>query len=323
MNSLANRKVPIPLLYVKSANTTYAIRSVFATARAFAPCLLILEDIDTIVTPSTRSYFFNEADGLERNDGIMMIASTNHRKGTPPFLPDYPLLILMQRLLISLPQVDQLDPGLSKRPSRFDRKYLFPLPSLAERNLYCQYWRQKLAFKPSIKFPKRLCNPMATLMYDFSFAYMKEAFVSTLLVIAGNRSEKSLTSGDDDTQYENSFTNVGAEIGADDGTDDDDLDDFELWREIKKQVLILREDMDSSKAATGQSQQQRLSDVPEPNFDDLSVTLDAKGRAMIVDHPRKVQVEQPLALRHRMRKEEIWGKFVPDNQIQGGLSPWW
>ena len=83
MNNLANRKVPIPLLYVKSANTTYAIRSVFATARAFAPCLLILEDIDTIVTPYTRSYFFNEADGLERNDGIMMIASTNHRKAPP------------------------------------------------------------------------------------------------------------------------------------------------------------------------------------------------------------------------------------------------
>ena len=101
MNNLANRKVPIPLLYVKSANTTYAIRSVFATARAFAPCLLILEDIDTIVTPYTRSYFFNEADGLERNDGIMMIASTNHRKAPPPPNSTYPrpvsLLILIKR----------------------------------------------------------------------------------------------------------------------------------------------------------------------------------------------------------------------------------
>jgi transitional endoplasmic reticulum ATPase len=38
-----------------------------------SPCMLILEDIDTIVTPSTRSYFFNEVDGLENNDGIFMV----------------------------------------------------------------------------------------------------------------------------------------------------------------------------------------------------------------------------------------------------------
>lgn len=42
--------------------------------------MLVLEDIDTIVTSSTRSYFFNEVDGLENNDGILMIATTNHRK---------------------------------------------------------------------------------------------------------------------------------------------------------------------------------------------------------------------------------------------------
>ena len=38
-----------------------------------SPCMLILEDIDTIVTPGSRSYFFNEVDGLENNDGIFMV----------------------------------------------------------------------------------------------------------------------------------------------------------------------------------------------------------------------------------------------------------
>ena len=52
--------------------------------------------------------------GLENNDGIFMVASTNH--------------------------LEQLDPGLSSRPSRFDRKYRFPLPSEAERVMYCDYW---------------------------------------------------------------------------------------------------------------------------------------------------------------------------------------
>lgn len=37
--------------------------------------------------------------------------------------------------------VAKLDPGLAKRPSRFDRKYYFPLPVIAERIQYCEYWR--------------------------------------------------------------------------------------------------------------------------------------------------------------------------------------
>ena len=54
----------IPSLYVKAAPRTWDIRAVFTQARYMSPCLLIFEDIDTIVTPSTRSYFFNEVDGL-------------------------------------------------------------------------------------------------------------------------------------------------------------------------------------------------------------------------------------------------------------------
>lgn len=46
----------------------------------------------------------------DRISGILMVATTNH--------------------------LDELDPGLSKRPSRFDRKYLFPLPNQEERVLY-------------------------------------------------------------------------------------------------------------------------------------------------------------------------------------------
>ncbi|MCJ1399041.1 hypothetical protein MMC11_002243 [Xylographa trunciseda] len=234
MNTLATRKTPIDLLYVKSAPGTQSIRSVFMMARAYAPCLLVLEDIDTIVTNDTRSYFFNEVDGLERNDGIMMIASTNH--------------------------LDKLDPGLSKRPSRFDRKYLFPNPNQSERALYCQYWRTKLRNKPTVEFPKKLCPAIALIMEDFSFAYMKEAFVATLLVMAGNRTEKGLV----------------PRI-ADNDDSDDDLDDYELWREMKKQVAILREDMGSatpSKALTEEHMGQRP--------DDLLVNLDAKGNPEIV-----------------------------------------
>lgn len=54
------------------------------------------EDLDSVVSDDVRSYFLNAVDGIAKNDGIFMIGSTNH--------------------------LDRLDPGIAKRPSRFDRK---------------------------------------------------------------------------------------------------------------------------------------------------------------------------------------------------------
>ncbi|KAL8792193.1 MAG: hypothetical protein Q9195_005215 [Heterodermia aff. obscurata] len=212
MNSLFRSDgLSIPSLYVKSATSTYSIRNVFQQARYMSPCLLIFEDIDTTVTKSTRSYFFNEVDGLENNDGIFMVASTNH--------------------------LDQLDAGLSSRPSRFDRKYLFPLPSEGERNLYCQYWRERLKKKKvEIEFPKKICPAVALITDGFSFAYMQEAFVATLLAIAQERSELLGDIEVVETGHEDAARN----------DDEKDLDDYELWRELKKTIKALRNDMDST-----------------------------------------------------------------------------
>ena len=248
MNSLFEKTGgSTPSLYVKSAPSTNNIRQVFLLARFMAPCLLIFEDIDTVVTEYTRSYFFNEVDGLgtllwaqpppsldqfssdvyystENNDGIFMVASTNH--------------------------LDRLDPGLSSRPSRFDRKYLFPLPSESERILYCSYWRSKLAKRNvKIEFPKKLCPAIASITDEFSFAYLQEAFVAALLEIAGNRSEllDGLGGGNGDGH------------GSDD--DDDELNKYELWREMKIQVKALRHDMDSRElVAHGTSNSERDTD---------------------------------------------------------------
>ncbi|KAK3174448.1 hypothetical protein OEA41_001694 [Lepraria neglecta] len=235
MNSLFRSDgLSIPSLYVKSAPSTYDIRNVFQQARFMSPCLLIFEDIDTVVTQQTRSYFFNEVDGLENNDGIFMVASTNH--------------------------LDQLDPGLSSRPSRFDRKYLFPLPSEEERVLYCDYWRGKLKGKKvKIEFPKKICPAVAIITDGFSFAYIQEAFVASLLAIAARRSE---VIGE---------TKAEVEGGGDDGDDDGDkdLNDYELWREIKKQVKALRDDMDNTL------------DHPSTVEDPLSKALDLEKEAQV------------------------------------------
>ena len=91
--------------------------------------------------------------------------------------------------------------------------------------MYCNYWREILKDGPSIKFPKKLSPAIAGITQGFSFAYLKEAFVATRLVIAGNRSENQIRGGGDD--------------------EGGDLDDYELWREMKTQVQLLKEDMDT------------------------------------------------------------------------------
>ena len=166
--------------------------------------MLVLEDIETIVYNDTRSYFFNEVDGLENNDGILMVASTNF--------------------------LERLDPGLTKRPSRFDRKYLFPLPNEHERVLYAQYWHDKLKNKSSVEFPKKLCEPIARITNDFSFAYIQEAIFATLLDLARRRTDD--------------IAHMVSELRFSDD-DKDDLDKYIFWRVFKQQVKILRDDMDS------------------------------------------------------------------------------
>ncbi|KAK4496980.1 hypothetical protein PRZ48_011429 [Zasmidium cellare] len=163
MKSLQDRNVAS--LYVKSFKARqgpqYAIREIFEKARTMAPCLLIFEDLDSLVVDKVRSYFLNEVDGLEKNDGILMIGSTNH--------------------------LERLDPGISKRPSRFDRKYYYKLPGEKERILYCEYWQNKL--KGKIEFDSAICQVVARLTEGFSFAYLQELFVQTLLSLIGGRAD--------------------------------------------------------------------------------------------------------------------------------------
>ncbi|KAI0190240.1 ATPase [Xylaria flabelliformis] len=221
MHMLYDRENPVPTLYVRSlvsfAGPEYALMAIFKKARQFAPCYLVFEDLDSIVSDQVRSYFLNEVDGLKNNDGIFMIGSTNH--------------------------LDRLDPGISKRPSRFDRKYFFPDPNLEQRIAYCKFWQGKLADNKDIEFPNELCEAVAAITDKFSFAYMQEAFVAALLAIA-RRSKK----GGDRRGQEPLTRDVGdGWLDVCDSGDDDhsDLDDLPLWVEIKKQIETLREGMES------------------------------------------------------------------------------
>ncbi|KAF2456616.1 P-loop containing nucleoside triphosphate hydrolase protein, partial [Lineolata rhizophorae] len=162
MRMLMAREEPMSVLYVKtlaqrSFGPQQSCRSIFSKARQVAPCLLIFEDIDSLVTDAVRSYFFNEVDGLEINTGIVMIGSTNN--------------------------LDKLDAGLSKRPSRFDRKYRFDNPQFEERLRYCEYWSSKLSSHLAAHVTSAVPHRVASLTEGFSFAYVKEAYISSLLIL--------------------------------------------------------------------------------------------------------------------------------------------
>jgi AAA+ superfamily predicted ATPase len=151
-------KMEMPCLYVKSLKSQYDnphhnIQQVFKRSRQTAPCILVLEDIDSLVEGENRSFFLNELDGFATNTGIVILATTNHP--------------------------ERIDPAILDRPSRFDRKYYFKLPGLAERIAYINLWNEK--FNPAMRIADTAITQIAQMTEGFSFAYLKELMVSAMM----------------------------------------------------------------------------------------------------------------------------------------------
>lgn len=147
-----------PCLYVKSFRSGHGtehdnIRTVFARARQTTPCVVVLEDLDSLIDNKSRSFFLNELDGFASNTGVVVLATTN-----------YP---------------ERLDPAILDRPSRFDRKYFFDLPARAERLEYARVWNDTL--EPELKLSEASLCQAAEQTEGFSFAYMKEMFLSAMM----------------------------------------------------------------------------------------------------------------------------------------------
>ena len=147
-----------PCLYVKSFQSEYDtdsenIRKVFKQARQSAPCILVLEDLDSLLTDENRSFFLNELDGFAANEGIVTIASTNHP--------------------------ERLDPAIRDRPSRFDRKYHFDLPDNSVRQAYITLWNDRL--KTAMRLSPKAVTQIEMMTDGFSFAYLKELFLSSMI----------------------------------------------------------------------------------------------------------------------------------------------
>lgn len=147
-----------PCLYVKSFKPRYGtvqgnIHKVFNRARQTAPCLVVLEDLDSLIDDKTRSAFLNEMDGFAANTGVVVVATTNHP--------------------------ERLDPAILDRPSRFDRKFYFNLPAPAERLAFIEARNESL--QSEMRLSEEGIIVAVELTEGFSFAYLKELFLSSMM----------------------------------------------------------------------------------------------------------------------------------------------
>jgi AAA+ superfamily predicted ATPase len=147
-----------PCLYVRSFRGRHVtaeegISAVFTRARRAAPCVLVLEDLDCLLEESARSVLLNELDGFAENQGLLVVASTNHP--------------------------EKLDRSLLDRPSRFDRKFHFPLPAPDERRRFLERWQS--AVDPDLRLSEGGLLSLVEGSHGFTFAYLKELTFGAML----------------------------------------------------------------------------------------------------------------------------------------------
>ncbi len=151
----------LPFLYVRDLQPYShddAVRTIFGRARQLAPCILAFEDLDGLVHEDNRTVFLNELDGFQNNEGLLIVASSNHP--------------------------GRIDEALLKRPSRFDRVFHIGLPQPAERREFCLRLlsRSSLRARLAPDFDAdALAQTVAARTDGFTPAYLKEAFVSAAL----------------------------------------------------------------------------------------------------------------------------------------------
>jgi ATPase family associated with various cellular activities (AAA) len=162
-------------LYVRDfyarRNGEEAVKAIFERARKLAPCILTFEDIDGLVDKANRTVFLNELDGFQSNEGILVIASSNHP--------------------------GEIDEALLKRPSRFDRVFHIGLPGVVERREFCRriLERPELAARRDLALDSdALAERIAERTDGFTLAYLKEVFTGAAL----NRAEAGAVALDDD-----------------------------------------------------------------------------------------------------------------------------
>ena len=145
-------RTEVSFLIIKADTDADDIMRFFSLGRDKRPRILILEDLDSLTheTRLTRAALLAQLDGLESACGILLIGTTNHP--------------------------ERIDPALIHRPSRFDRVWMFPLPSSEMRDLWLRRnW-------PGLE--ARLVQKLVKGTAGWTFAYLKELRVTAGMMAA-------------------------------------------------------------------------------------------------------------------------------------------
>lgn len=156
LKAMVNR-LRVACIYVRTLEMSHwseqnSIAMVFARAREMAPCMVVMEDLDSMITSENLSYLLNELDGFRPLEGVLTVATTNH--------------------------LDRIDTALTERPSRFDRKIRFALPDQPERtsliSSFTAEWEEPLRLTPDQAIE------IGAATEGFSMASLKELCISSL-----------------------------------------------------------------------------------------------------------------------------------------------
>lgn len=149
----------VPFLYVTLSETLtrYQVAEIFDNAADFAPCIVLLEDLDRVMTNGDIiQAFLTSLDGMKEFNGVLFIATAN--------------------------DASKIDPALVNRPSRFDRVWMFNNPALEQRKAYLKLMGGRF-FKDSI-----LTN-YANKADNWSMAHLKELITYACLISAARNHE--------------------------------------------------------------------------------------------------------------------------------------
>lgn len=145
------------------------IRELFNEAKKHKPCIIFIDEIDTLLSKSRRynsehsssratiNQLLTEMDGFEKSENILIIGATNHE--------------------------DALDPA-AVRPGRFDKKIHVPLPDVKGREDIFEFYLKQIKRQEDISAKK-----LAQMTPGFSGAEI-ENLVNTAITEAVHRGKQ-------------------------------------------------------------------------------------------------------------------------------------
>lgn len=155
------------------------VRKLYKTARENAPCIIFIDEIDSIggargnfrgssEDDKTLTALLNELDGFASKEGVMTIAATN--------------------------RLDDLDAALV-RPGRFDRQVAVPLPDREERLEVLEMYKKGKKISNAVSMDK-----LSEKTIEFSPAEL-ENLLNEAAIIAVTKGKKEIEQEDIDNSY--------------------------------------------------------------------------------------------------------------------------